>query len=57
MKLCLCKTDSLMYKSFINGNEYQYEYEESVDSYKVYNEIGEWSWFILEELKHWFVVY
>lgn len=57
VKLCLCTTDLLDYKGFINGNEYQYEFEEDDKLYEVYNENFETHWFIQSNIRNYFKIY
>ena len=52
---CLCKTDCLEYKQFINGNEYNFSTFNG--KYMVYNEDSEISWFTESEMNEWFFIY
>jgi hypothetical protein len=57
MSLCLCKTDYLEYKGFINGNEYNYEFDEVDNMFKIYSENQEGYWFCNRDMYNWFIKY
>jgi len=56
MKLCLCNTDLLEYKGFINGNEYGYEISFLTNNRHVYIDNDE-CWFSYGEFLRWFIEY
>lgn len=58
MKLCLCNTNSLECKGFINGEEYNYETNFINGSKCVYyNDCGDWKWFDYAEFEKYFKAY